>query len=82
VRGRRFARWGSTRRYCTPRALGLLERLIDHLSFLDANVHFAAAYRPDVALRRLWRLPGMSKVSGSNVRRPPRAVVRPTHYPS
>jgi uncharacterized protein len=25
--------------------------------FLDANVLFSAAYRPDAGLRRLWRLP-------------------------
>ena len=25
--------------------------------FLDANILFSAAYRPDVGLRRLWRLP-------------------------
>ncbi len=28
------------------------------LVFLDANVLFSAAYRPDAGLRRLWRLPG------------------------
>ena len=27
------------------------------LVFLDANVLFSAAYRPDAGLRRLWRLP-------------------------
>jgi len=31
---------------------------VDHLIFLDANVPFSAAYRPDAGLRRLWRLPG------------------------
>ncbi len=31
---------------------------MDHLIFLDANVLFSAAYRPDAGLRRLWRLPG------------------------
>jgi len=31
---------------------------VDHLIFLDANVLFSAAYRPDAGLRRLWRLPG------------------------
>lgn len=31
---------------------------MDHLIFLDANVLFSAAYRPDTGLRRLWRLPG------------------------
>ena len=30
---------------------------MDHLLFLDANVLFSAAYRPDAGLRRLWRLP-------------------------
>jgi uncharacterized protein len=30
---------------------------VDHLLFLDANVLFSAAYRPDAGLRRLWRLP-------------------------
>ncbi len=27
------------------------------LVFLDANVLFSAAYRPDAGLRRIWRLP-------------------------
>src|SRR5919202_4563296 len=27
------------------------------LLFLDANILFSAAYRPDAGLRRLWRLP-------------------------
>ena len=31
---------------------------MDDLLFLDANVLFSAAYRPDAGLRRLWRLPG------------------------
>ena len=31
---------------------------MDHLIFLEANVLFSAAYRPDAGLRRLWRLPG------------------------
>jgi hypothetical protein len=31
---------------------------VDHLIFLDANVLFSAACRPDAGLRRLWRLPG------------------------
>jgi hypothetical protein len=31
---------------------------MDDLIFLDANVLFSAAYRPDAGLRRLWRLPG------------------------
>jgi predicted nucleic acid-binding protein len=31
---------------------------LDHLIFLDANVLFSTAYRPDAGLRRLWRLPG------------------------
>jgi uncharacterized protein len=32
---------------------------VDHLLiFLDANVLFSAAYRPDASLRRLWSLPG------------------------
>jgi uncharacterized protein len=31
---------------------------MDNLIFLDANVLFSAAYRPDAGLRRLWRLPG------------------------
>jgi hypothetical protein len=30
---------------------------VDHLIFLDANVLFSTAYRPDAGLRRLWRLP-------------------------
>jgi predicted nucleic acid-binding protein len=30
---------------------------VDEL-FLDANVLFSAAYRPDTPIRRLWRLPG------------------------
>jgi predicted nucleic acid-binding protein len=29
------------------------------LLFLDANILFSAAYRPDAGLRRLWRLPGV-----------------------
>jgi uncharacterized protein len=30
---------------------------VDHLIFLDANVLFSAAYRPDAGLRKLWKLP-------------------------
>ncbi len=28
------------------------------LLFLDANIPFSAAYRPDAGLKRLWKLPG------------------------
>lgn len=31
--------------------------------FLDANVLFSAAYRPDAGLRRLWKLPDTRLVS-------------------
>jgi hypothetical protein len=31
---------------------------VDHLIFLDANVLFSGAYRPDAGLRRLWTLAG------------------------
>jgi uncharacterized protein len=30
---------------------------VDHPIFLDANVLFSGAYRPDAGLRRLWTLP-------------------------
>ena len=30
---------------------------MDHLTFLDANVLFSAAYSPDAGLRRFWTLP-------------------------
>ena len=33
--------------------------------FLDANVLFSAAYRPDAGVRRLWRLPGARLVTSS-----------------
>jgi predicted nucleic acid-binding protein len=33
------------------------------LIFLDANVLFSAAYRPDAGLRRLWRLPGVRLIT-------------------
>jgi predicted nucleic acid-binding protein len=35
---------------------------VDRL-FLDANVPFSAAYRPDSGLRRLWRLPDVQFVT-------------------
>jgi uncharacterized protein len=31
--------------------------------FLDANILFSAAYRPDTGLRRLWSLPGVRRVT-------------------
>jgi hypothetical protein len=31
---------------------------VDHLIFLDANVLFSGAYRPDAGLGRLWKLAG------------------------
>ena len=31
--------------------------------FLDANVLFSAAYRPDAGLRRLWDIPGVELIS-------------------
>lgn len=33
--------------------------------FLDANVLFAVAYRPDARLRRLWELPGIQLVTSA-----------------
>jgi hypothetical protein len=33
------------------------------LIFLNANVLFSAAYRPDAGLRRLWILPGVRRVT-------------------
>ena len=33
------------------------------LIFLDANVLFSAAYRPDAGLRRLWSLPRVRKIT-------------------
>ncbi len=31
--------------------------------FLDANIMFSAAYRPESGIRRLWELPGVTLVS-------------------
>ena len=31
--------------------------------FLDANILFCAAYRPDAGLRRLWRLPEVRMIT-------------------
>ena len=36
------------------------------LVFLDANVLFSAAYRPDAGLRRLWSLPGVRKITSAH----------------
>ena len=36
---------------------------MDHLIFLDANVLFSGAYRPDAGLRRLWTLPGVRLIT-------------------
>jgi uncharacterized protein len=33
------------------------------LIFLDANILFSAAYRPDAGLRRLWSLPGVRRMT-------------------
>ena len=33
--------------------------------FLDANVLFSAAYRPNAGVQRLWALPGVSLVTSS-----------------
>jgi len=33
--------------------------------FLDANVLFSAAYRSDAGLRKLWRLPGVRKITSA-----------------
>jgi predicted nucleic acid-binding protein len=33
------------------------------LLFLDANILFSAAYRPDAGLRRLWRLPEVGMIT-------------------
>ncbi len=33
------------------------------LLFLDANILFSAAYRPDTGLRRLWRLPEVRMIT-------------------
>ena len=35
--------------------------------FLDANVLFSAAYRPDAGVARLWEIPGLSLVTSSYV---------------
>ncbi len=35
------------------------------LIFLDANVLFSAAYRPDAGLRRLWVLPGARRITSA-----------------
>src|SRR5215212_5978772 len=35
------------------------------LIFLDANVLFSAAYRPDAGLRRLWNLPGVRRIASA-----------------
>lgn len=35
------------------------------LIFLDANVLFSAAYRPNAGLRRLWRLPGVKMLTSA-----------------
>ena len=37
------------------------------LVFLDANVLFCAAYRPDAGLRRLWRLPRARLITSAYV---------------
>ena len=37
------------------------------LVFLDANVLFSAAYRPDAGLRRLWRLPRARLITSAYV---------------
>jgi predicted nucleic acid-binding protein len=33
------------------------------LIFLDANILFSAAYRPDAGLRKLWSLPGVRRMT-------------------
>jgi uncharacterized protein len=33
--------------------------------FLDANVHFSAAYRAEAGLRRFWQLPGVDLVTSA-----------------
>src|SRR5918995_2862091 len=62
---RRFERWGSTP--LLSRTAGLrgapVPLSVDHLIFLDANVLFSAAYRPDAGLRRLWTLPGAGLIT-------------------
>ena len=35
------------------------------LIFLDANVLFSAAYRPDAGLRKLWSLPGVQRITSA-----------------
>jgi predicted nucleic acid-binding protein len=35
--------------------------------FLDANVLFSAAYRPDAGVARLWKVPGVTLVTSSYV---------------
>lgn len=37
------------------------------LVFLDANVLFSAAYRPDAQLRRLWELPDVELITSAYV---------------
>jgi uncharacterized protein len=37
------------------------------LVFLDANVLFSAAYRPDAGLRRLWKLPRARLITSAYV---------------
>lgn len=33
--------------------------------FLDANILFSAAYRPDAGLRRLWEVPNVELVTSA-----------------
>ncbi len=33
--------------------------------FLDANILFSAAYRPDAGLRRLWEIPGIQLITST-----------------
>jgi len=37
---------------------------VDRL-FLDANILFSAAYRPDAGLRRLWEIPGIQLITST-----------------
>ncbi len=36
--------------------------------FLDANVLFSAAYRPDAGLRKLWSLPKVELITSTQAR--------------
>jgi predicted nucleic acid-binding protein len=64
---RRFARrWGLTPPLSHTTNPRLFSRgtFVD-LVFLDANILFSAAYRPDAGLKRLWKLPGARMITSA-----------------